>query len=640
MTPSDFSGAWTQFSRTQAARQAEASPAATAPEAPDASNAASAPQTAPQEDAAAHGEAAVSAAAPLRRSPGSKAPAGAPSTADPGMPPSFAQRCFTVCSCAAFLFLPLLLAAQFRLVYPGLTPWLLPQEAGFAGSYELAKAAGEWLVPSASSPPLWFWFLRLTDTLPFVDGPLVYTAAAFGAGLLTLLASWFLALSLGWSRHTAFAGGLVLLSCLYFPPAAHRVGPELLSAGLIVLASACLFRGWSRERSFLWLGLGGLFSGAAGLSGGFFGLLLPLLSSFIFLAAQGKFRRLNKPDGALGFGLLLLPPLLWLGAAILFSGENAPLTDLGARLTAPLLPPYWPPKDPVWFYLLLLPAALFPWIFALPFALRRGPKSLRATAAARAQRAGSAWIWLNLAIGLFLLSAASAKPCLGVLPLVPLLALALGKTLTELAPSGSRAFFLSIAGFFLLGAIVLGFVALLQAWPALIETLRLPRPELFAALRGLPLPALVCLVSALLLWKIPDKRFPGACLLISALCVTALCQTMLLHATPAMQDVLAGPAVRRSVPEQTAPAETGTQTSEPAPQPEQAAPEAPEETPSAPPQAQPSPAAAPAQPEQTAPTGAQDPAHSNGGTEKEPAPEDAAPPEKTDAPSEAGAKQE
>ncbi|MDR0239200.1 MAG: hypothetical protein LBI88_03075, partial [Deltaproteobacteria bacterium] len=70
----------------------------------------------------------------------------------------------------------------------------------------------------AALPPVWFWLLRLLNTLPYVDGPVVYAAGAACAAVLTLLATWFLALSAGYGRRTAFASGLALLSCLAFPP--------------------------------------------------------------------------------------------------------------------------------------------------------------------------------------------------------------------------------------------------------------------------------------------------------------------------------------------------------------------------------------------------------------------------------------
>lgn len=524
--PSAFSGAWKKFR----------SPAAAAPETqhtPEES-----PRCAPEASAAQPEAAQAQTASRETARPGAQA---APAQ---DARQSMADRCFNALSYIAVIALPLLLMGQFHPKLSALAPWLLPQEADFANAYDLAKAAGQWLVPSASAPPAWFWLARLANAIPYVDGPLAFTAAALLSGVVTLLGCLFLTNSAGWSRRAAFASGLVLLSSLYFPFAAHRVGPELLGAGLLVLASGCLCRGWSKEQSFLWLASGGVFSAAAGLTVGLPGLLLPIITSFLFLAGRGKFRRLNRPDGALGFGLLLLLPLLWLGAAMLFAGEAAPLRPLISTLVAPLFPPYWPPKEPAWFFVLVLPLALFPWILALPFAAVRkpGPKPLLRTAADDRARSGTGWIALNLLIGLLLLSGASAKHCPDVILIMPFAALLLGKLIDGLAPAGSRAFFQLVAALFLIAALALGLLALMQIWPAIQGFIRLPKPELFAALGGLPILAGICLVAAAVLWKLPDRGFPSACLLICVIFTTALSQAALWRTVPGMQDTFAGKA--------------------------------------------------------------------------------------------------
>ncbi|MDR0239228.1 MAG: hypothetical protein LBI88_03220, partial [Deltaproteobacteria bacterium] len=99
--------------------------------------------------------------------------------------PGFSEGCFNGLSYIAFLALPLLLLAQFAVGLSALTPWLFPQEARFAESYELMAASGQWLMAPAALPPVWFWLLRLLNTLPYVDGPVVYAAGAACAAVLT-----------------------------------------------------------------------------------------------------------------------------------------------------------------------------------------------------------------------------------------------------------------------------------------------------------------------------------------------------------------------------------------------------------------------------------------------------------------------
>jgi hypothetical protein len=239
----------------------------------------------------------------------------------------------------------------------------------------------------------------------------------------------------------------------------------------------------------------------------------------------------------------------------LFGPDSAPLRTLGAQLAAPFLPPWLPPKDPAWFYAAVLPAALAPWILAPLFvpwgsALAR-PFGLLAST--RRENSGSAWIWIHLAAGLLLLSAMSAKFCLNMLPLMPLLAIVLGKAIVNLPQANSRAFFLVLAGLFGLAALALGLASLAQIWPPLQSFAPVPYPGGFSAIRGLPILAGICLLTACALWKLADRRFPGACLLICALAITALCLPALKLTAPGMQDIFL-PAVQKSRPAAPAPA--------------------------------------------------------------------------------------
>ena len=467
---------------------------------------------------------------------------GAPVASSAQLKPGFAEVCFSGLAHVAFLALPLFLLAQFAVGFYALTPWLLPQEARFAESYEFMVASGQWLMGPAASLPVWFWTLRLLDALPYVDGPMVFTAGAALAGTLTLLATWFLALSAGYSRRAAFASGLVLLSCLAFPALAHRVGPELLFTGLLTLGLACLLRGWNKDSSSLWLPLGCVFVALAGLTNGIFGLVLPVLGSLIFLAWKGAFVRFNKADGVAAFVILLALPLAWLGAVILFGPGEAQLRELCTRLIDPFLPPYWPPKNPAWFYTAVLPLALAPWML-VPFFVSWGSAlahPLGQLLSTRRENSGSAWVWIHLAAGLLLLSAMSSKFCLDVLPLLPLLAIVLGKTIVNLPQTNSRAFFFVLAALFGLVALALGLASLAQFWPLLQDLVPLAYPKGFAAIKGLPILAGICLLTAFVLWKLIDRRFPGASLLVCAMAVTVLCLPALMLTSPSMQDIFLG----------------------------------------------------------------------------------------------------
>ena len=557
-----FSAAWSAFTRMQK----------TAP--PSDAAAAEAPEVAELEehhsDASVQEETVADAAPPTGRRLAASAAASAVISAR--MKPGFAESCFSGLSHGAFLALPLLLLAQFAAGYYTLTPWLLPQEARFAEAYELMVASGQWLAAPIALPPAWFWLLRLLNALPYVDGPLVYAAGAAFSGVFVLLATWFLALSAGYDRRSAFASGLALLSCLAFPALAHRVGPELFFTGLLTLGLACLCRGWNKEFSFLWLPLGGVFMALAGLTGGLFGIILPVLGSLAFLTWKGTFSRFNKLDGAAAFALLLALPLAWLGAMMLFGPNETSLRTLCAQLLAPFLPPYWPPEDPAWLYAAVLPTTLVPWMLVPFFVSWRSAlaRPFRLLASTRKENSGSAWIWIHLAAGFLLLSAMSTKFCLNILPLMPLLAIALGKAVMNLPQANSRAFFLVLAGLFGLAALALGLAGIAQTWPQLQSFAPVPYPKGFTAIKGLPVLAGICLLAAFALWKLVDRRFPGACMLICALAVTVLCVPALRLTSPSMQDIFLDKAgVPQSIP--AAPATAGSEETASVPKPDEKA---------------------------------------------------------------------
>ena len=177
----------------------------------------------------------------------------------------------------------------------------------------------------------------------------------------------------------------------------------------------------------------------------------------------------------------------------------------------------------------------------------------------------------------------SSKFCLNALPLAPLLAIVLGKAIVNLPQANSRAFFLVLAGLFGLAALALGLAALAQIWPLLQGFAPLPYPRGFSAIQGLPILAGICLLTAGALWKLVDRRFPGACLLVCSVAVAILCLPAFKLTAPGMQDIFL-PVVQKSV---SAPAAGQTDPEPPAPVREHAAPSA----------AQPGEKAAPAAPQ-------------------------------------------
>lgn len=544
--------------------------------------------------------------------------------------PGKAENTFRAMSYAAPLFLGILLLLQAfaGLYFPAV---YLPQEVQYLNALQLSQQQGLWLTPlptdQALLMPAYFWFLNIVSllvqlaesVLPFLKqlpaGDITLPLATWGSALLALLGTCSLGKALGMGRQGAFAAGLVLLSSLGFVPLAHVAGPALLLAGVLTFALSFLYRGWKKESALVQLCTGFLLTGLAFLLGGIPALLLPLLTSLIYLAGRRMLRRGQRMDAIAGFIAMLVLLLAWLGSVIMFTRDNGYIAALFRTQIVPFLkPPFWPSSESSCLPVAALLVALLPWLLILPFIswFRVGRdcwKRLRNTST----DPSGAWLWIALVLGLILNTMAAAKTdtlslllCWEyILPLLPLGALLTARALLRLTPAASRCFYLLLAIlFFLLG---LGFALLgIPGVPAQLQTL-LPSKlhsclPLLASVQGLPISGAVLLLGAVALWRFTERRFPGGALVIVVLLVTVLTQPFCLMHMPSiyktMKDTLplqrglsrTGLPASLTTPTNTAPAATPETPKVPAAQPASALPDQPAATP------KPSNTAAPDQP--------------------------------------------
>ena len=238
------------------------------------------------------------------------------------------------------------------------TAAILAFQGGLQQNLWLAAGAGSGLWPG------YFWYLGGLHALMESAAPqwlaVFFPVAALLGALLPLLAVWVLARAAGLDRREALASCLLLLAAPIFVPAAYFVGPESLAAALTLFSLACLCGGWQRPQAWLRLPLGFVLAALAGLTGGLFHVLLPLLTSFAFLPwRSGGFARARRLDGVVGFALLLLTLTLWLGALMLGGQPEGYLSGLGGQL--------WLRPDPArwWLPWLLAGLGLLPWLGVL-----------------------------------------------------------------------------------------------------------------------------------------------------------------------------------------------------------------------------------------------------------------------------------
>lgn len=534
----------------------------------------------------------------------SAATAAASAAPDAPVKPNAAQKIFEAASRVGPFFLLLILLAQAWPAFMG-NALYCPREAESILVFNQTSQTGLWLAPAAPGLahwPVYHWYLAGMQGLMSMAGPnfgpLLFPLAGLAGALLCLLGAWALARVAGLSSQAALAGGMILLAAPLFVPLAHFTGPESLATALTLFALALLCHGWQKPQAWISLPAGFVLAALAGLTGGLFHILLPLVVSIFFLGWRGAFRRAQGLDGVTGFVLLLLMVACWLGGVMLWQQPDGYLKFLGERLML------WPwPSARWWLPLLIAAAGLLPWlaIFACVSwvrVLRTAPGDL---AASRKDRAGIAFMWISVTVAA-VLSLTAYDPVSAALTVICLAAPLLGKALLRLTGLGGRLFFIFAALCLLHAGMALtaaGFGPTLDWMGGFFKfTLTADQRAMVLGLKALPIIGVICIAAAILLARMVRKGAHGGmggALLICVVIAILLAQPGALLLGPQLKAV---PQAKLSHLEEIlkpAPATAPETPASEAPAPESAAPETP--TPAAP-------AGEPAAPETASPDAA------------------------------------
>lgn len=478
---------------------------------------------------------------------GGHVPPRAEKQAAPVPPAGRAEKFFQTLCCLGPLVLLAVLAAQ---AWPDFWQgWrddalYCPAEVRNIQIFLHAQQDGQWLAPGAGLAtesaaglaaqwPGFTWFLASLAAL--LPPALLFPLSGALAAALALLGVWGLSRAAGFGSKAALAAGLILLCMPIFAPLAHFTGPAALAAALLLFSLICFCRGWQAQRAWFYLPAGFVLAGLAGLTGGLFHLLLPLLASALFLLWRATFRRAQALDALTGFVLLLLLPALWLGGIILWTNAEGYMQGLFATVRqwhGPVTARWWLPLS-------VAGLGLVPWIGVVVCVswqrvLRSAWSDLKAS---RAERAGSAFVWISVMLAcllsLFMPMAQiqSVAVCLACLT-APLL----GKALLRLPHLGSRLFYL-IAALCLLHAgmalVAAGFgfsldwMARFFSWPLSPE-----QREMILSLRALPVLGALCLLAAVAMTRFIRRDHPGGALLFCTLVAVILTQPAALMLAP------------------------------------------------------------------------------------------------------------
>ena len=466
-----------------------------------------------------------------------------PLAAPPSVQSGPLEKCFRALAVLGPVSLLLLVLAH---VWPEFwqarqgTALYCPAELGVIEIFRQTQTSGDWLTPTAGALMAWpgfnAWLGLWAAFLPHELG-IVLPLAGISAGLLALWAVWAFACAVGFGRQAALVAGLVLLASPAFLPLLHQISPAGLAAALLMLSLLCLCKGWQAQRSWLLLPLGFALAALAGLTGGLFHLLVPLLTSMLFLFWRCTFRRAQAPDALTGFMLLLLLLGGWLGTVILFGNAQGYLPTLSELLLQ------WRGLDlSAWLALLLVVGlALLPWSLLLVCVSwgRVLASSIRDLNASRHERAGAAFAWLAAFTGLLtiFLVPQNQLPSAG-LALACLAAPLLGKALLRLSPLGSRFLYLILALLLLhagMAILAAGFETSLDWMDRLLSLgISADNRAFLLGLRGLPLIGGGCILLAILLARFTRCSAPGGALLACVLGIVVLAQPVMLTLLPSL----------------------------------------------------------------------------------------------------------
>lgn len=348
----------------------------------------------------------------------------------------------------------------------------VPDEGRYAEIPREMVTTGDWLTPRLNGvkylekPPLVYWLTALSIRLFGLSEWSVRLVPALFA-LLGCLTVYVAGAKLYGRRAGLLAAVVLATSALYF--ALSRV--IILDMPVTVLLTAALlsFLLGTREdhgskRRMFFLGFYA-FAALAVLTKGLIGAVLPGIIIFCWMLVAGEWRALKSMRLVSGAALFLIIVSPWHIFVSLANPEFPGFYFIREHVQRYLTTVHHHDK-PVWFFLPILAGGLLPWSVFLVQAARH---SLPATWEGRKQRTDTVFLLLWAGLIFLFFSASSSKLIPYLLPVLPPLALLLGKYLAD-AWDG-----VPVRGFGA-GLSALGVVAGALIIVFLVLTLRRPEP--------------------------------------------------------------------------------------------------------------------------------------------------------------------
>ncbi len=264
-------------------------------------------------------------------------------------------------------------------------------------------------------PPLYYWLAAIASLPAGRPTELALRFPSLLAGIAGIVLVFYLGRSL-FGRRTGALAAIVLATTQNYVLEARWAHPDMVWSVLLIGACLAYFEADRRGGDRRLLALFYIAIGLAVLTKGPLGIVLPILSVAVFLAATRDLVSLRRAGLAWGIPLALLPSALWMLAWRASTGHAFPLMEsllrLGTRFTEGIHH-----TRPFVHILLSLPVECLPWTLLLPLAVVH-------TIPRRSARTDRETVYLySWAIVMFAVFAISAeKRGVYLLPLMPLVA--------------------------------------------------------------------------------------------------------------------------------------------------------------------------------------------------------------------------
>ena len=307
-----------------------------------------------------------------------------------------------------------------------------PDEGRYGELGREMALSGDWLVPTLNGiphfqkPPVIYWATAASMRLLGVNEWGARLPSALAALGIVALTYWIGASLFG--QKTGVAAGVILLSSIGFFVGAHLLTPDMMMTFWITAAIACVVK-YGRGGHRLWAWLFFLAMGIGFLTKGPMAFVVPIAAAITWQRSRRRGDTPLRLPWARGVLLMLAVGLSWF---IVLSLHNHELFSYfaGDELVKRFGSKTHGRSKPFYFFVWVLPLALFPWTFA--FLGMVGVKLKHWRAGWRPQP--DHWLLLGwIGIPLIILSISGSKLPTYIIPLFPAIAIALG----HWAPSGA-----------------------------------------------------------------------------------------------------------------------------------------------------------------------------------------------------------